>query len=342
MKKLLLLVPVALAFAFTVALTLVYGHSIGVDIHYHVAVAEQYATGNFADALGLMLNMNRCFYPPLFHLLLVPSVWFGVPLAFTGALQILFLPLALGSLGFLLYREHGLEGGLVGMLVVMGSWAYVDRVIAVQPQGLDFILLPLVYLFVKEGQNMKVGIIGTVLLYNHGVVNMANLLVSFATKLRQRANKLIGLVVLAVSPMLIATAYYLPSALEGYGASMLVDQQLIFWTEPLEFWVNYVRLPVVGFAVAIYLVVLWRSGRFVSALSKLSILSLILSAVMLVVWADRFGQYATIPLSILFVDGYLRIKDRMVRSWMFLAVLVFTLILYGTLWFMLLNKGFQS
>jgi energy-converting hydrogenase Eha subunit C len=335
-KKWFLSFPILIAFALTCAITFLYGKSIGVDIIYHVDVAKQYASGNFSEVLNLNLNMNGSgIYPFFLHLLLVPSVWLGVPYQFTGLLQIIFLPLAVASFGYLVYKTYGVEASLLGMMIVLGSWAYVDRVLAVQPQSIDFILLPMGYYFLLKAKQNKLLTTCVVGFYNHGLLNLAMFAGVLLTKLKQK--RWITKYILLISSLLIVTLYYLLTNTTG-STQFGVDQG--FWHDPY-YLITYVRLPTLGFIATIPLLYSVIKKRQINPLTKLALLSLASSSFLILFAADRYMQYATIPLTLLLVDSYLRIKDKLIRAWLFMGTLGFMMLLYAVLWFLTVNNTWQ-
>jgi hypothetical protein len=335
-KKLFLAFPIFLALVLTCVITFLYGKSIGVDIIYHVNVAKQYAMGNFSEVLNLNLNMNGSeIYPFFLHLLLVPSVWLGVPYQFTGLLQIIFLPLAVASFGFLVYKTYGVEASLFGMMIILGSFAYVDRVLAVQPQSIDFILLPIGYYFLLKAKQNKLLIITIIGFYNHGLLNLAMFSGVLLTKLKQK--KWITKYLLAILPLLLITIYYLVTNRTGT-AQFGADQG--FWSDPY-YLITYVRLPTLGFIATIPLLYLVIKKRQINLLTKLALISLASSSFLIIFAADRYMQYATIPLTLLIIDSYLRIKDKLIRAWIFAGAFGFMILLYAVLWFLTFNNQWQ-
>jgi energy-converting hydrogenase Eha subunit C len=335
-KKVFLAFPICLALILTCVITFLYGKSIGVDIIYHVNIAKEYAAGNFGGVLDLNLLVNgNGIYPPVLHLLLVPSVWLGVPYQFTGLLQILFLPLAIASFGYLVYKTYGVEASLFGMMIVLGSWAYVDRVLAVQPQSIDFILLPLAYYFLLNAKDNKLLVTSVVGFYNHGLLNLAIFSGVLLKKLKQK--KWITTYLIIILPLLITSLYYLLTNQIGTTQFGIAQG---FWSDPY-YLITYVRLPTLGFIAAIPLLYLLIKKRQINPLSKLALLSLASSSFLIIFDADRYMQYATIPLTLLLVDSYLRIKDKLIRAWLFVGALGFMALLYAVLWFLTFNNQWQ-
>ena len=275
-------------------------------------------------------------YPFFLHLLLVPSVWLGVPYQFTGLLQILFLPLAVASFGYLVYKTYGLEASLLGIMIVLGSFAFVDRILAVQPQSIDFILLPLTYYFLLNAKDNKLLVTSIVGFYNHGLLNLAVFSGILLKKLKQK--KWIATYLIAIMPLLIVTLYYLVTNQTGTN-QFGVDQG--FWKDPY-YLITYVRLPTLGFIAAIPLLYLLIKKQPIHPLSKLALLSLASSSFLILFAADRYFQYATIPLTLLLVDSYLRIKNKLLRAYLFVSAIGFMTLLYGVLWFLTFNNQWQT
>ena len=140
MRKILLVIPVALASLYTCALALTQGLSIGVDIDFHLEIASSWAHGEIGMLCPVALEMNGTPYPPLFHLILAIGVLLGFGVQWALTLQVVLLPLAVASFMYLTYRLHGSTLSFYSGVLVLGSTAYLDRVVQPQPQALDFIL----------------------------------------------------------------------------------------------------------------------------------------------------------------------------------------------------------
>jgi hypothetical protein len=303
MKREYLILPILLALFISICIAYVKGN-IGVDIIFHMNIAKEYSTCNFMGAFNIFYNIDHTFYPPLFHFMLVPGFWLGIPNQWVTLIQITILPLTISSFMFLIYKRLGTTQAFFGGLLLFGSLAYLDRVYQAQPQGLDFFLLPLVIYFATElgkSSNRKYILLSTLMIWNHGFVSISAISGTLLRKLREKQYKTILSITLGASAILILSLYFLLTGLKFYGGNIDTNQEFAFWHNPL-FIPLYLMLPTIGFPIAIYKVYQWYKTRTIKPLVSISILTILTLAIMIPVWADRWIQYCTIPLSILILE----------------------------------------
>lgn len=333
MHKALVVAPLVLAVLLSLGVSLTVTHAVGVDIHFHMDIATEYARGNLAGAWNIFYGVNHAFYPPLFHLLLVPGVWMQQVYGYTLVLQVLFLPLALGLFMYFVGRCIGRTEAFLGGLILLGSMAFVDRVLQPQAQGIDFMLWSLaMYFYFAKPKGWGWVASSVLMAYNHGLVSIATAGSQFLLRVREHRHLL--LYVLAVLPIVAFSFYTLVSALGLYGSWIDTDQELMFRSNPANFWLRYVGVPTFGFVVAGYFII----KKKLSAISKLAVLSLPCLAVMIPVWPDRFGQYATLPLTLLIIEFYGGL-GRAGKFVLFGVVAIAFVIQYSWLWILTLGNG---
>lgn len=297
-----LFLPVLLAFAITVPLTYVNGLNIGVDIFFHLKIAESWASGQLGMFSNVVMNENHFPYPPLFHFMLVPGVWLGIESLWTSVFQVALLPCAVASFMFLVYKLRGVTSAFYGGLLLLGSVAFLDRVIQPQPQALDFVLLPLAFYYCLKKLDGKFCLVSVLMVWNHGLVSLAALGGALLAQIKRRRWKVLLVFLLGSSFILGVSAVYLYSGLGNYGARVDTNQEYLFWHDSY-FVPEYAGLLSLGFVVGGWMIYQRIKGKPLSAVSKLALLTIASTAVMIPVWADRWLQYCSIPLALLILEG---------------------------------------
>ena len=298
--KFFLFIPILLAFGITLTGTLLHGFS-GVDIYFHLDIARAFSQGDFIGGFKVAYAMNYTFYPPLFQLILAVGFLFGNSELWAKFLQVIFLPLAVGSFMFLVYKLRGVTASFYGGLLVLGSLAYLDRVIQAQPHAIDFILLPWVFYFFLRGNKLGYVLSSVLMVWNHGLVSISAIGGSLLLLLKQRNYKWFAAWLSGSLVIITISFYYIVSGLQNCGGRVDTDQEYLFW-HSATFIPEYLGLLTVGFAVAIYFVYRYVKHLELSAVSKLSLLTIATTAVMIPMWADRWLQYCTIPLVLLILE----------------------------------------
>jgi hypothetical protein len=331
-EKLPYCIPIFLTLIVSSAIALHYKAPIGADVQFHLKIAEVWARGENGMMSTLPMTVNKLPYPPLIHWILVPAVWLGAELAYAAFVQALLLPSALAASMFIMWKKIGAEAALIGGFLMMGSFAFTDRAGQVNPQALDFILLPLAMLFCIDGRNLdraNLGFIVTssLMIWNHGVVGAAALGGLFVWKIWKKDFKPILASLIMSLPIIAVTLSYLPSALISMSGGFENLQEKFFWQNPVLFVLDYQRLIAVGFPLALLRIVRRKNDE----LTQVSLLSLGAMGVMILPWADRFFQYSTIPLSFIVVPSIIRnnLKIKLIAIY---AITIAFCILYATMW----------
>lgn len=322
LKNLATWLPLTLAVAFACELANSLRTPIGADIQFHLS------------SLGNWLS-----YPPLFRVILLPSIYLNNN--YLLCLQVLLFSLAVFSLTYVMRRLQGdwLISPLVS-LIALGSYAYVDRAIQLNPQVLDFILLPIVIYASIKNRRWLFASSSILMFLNHSLVAIPILGGVFAYELRKWRKEeivLLGAIIVTLTFPLLSWLYPMiaPTIFTFQN-----NQERLFWASPIIFMLTYQGLPLIG-----YFTSLWGSDKKEwwtekSEVNKLCLFTLASLILMLPLWADRFVQYSTIPLSILLASYISHLKDRTKTIWI-TVVIVFFIIFYLQLWTWLLGGMFD-
>lgn len=331
--------PVFAALAIMSAITVVYRQPIGVDFNFHLEIARSWARGE----LGLFHNfeLNGIPYPPLLHLLLVPSIWLGVEIPFGCLLQILFLPAAVASLMWFIRSNWGSKAGLIVGTLALGSYAFVDRGMQVIPQAIDFILFPLAIHFSYFDDDWKLkAIVCSLMVYNHGVVAVPLLGGLFLYDLLHKQWKPWLLIAVVCLPLIAVSAPYLVRSYGLMSARTENLQEAQFLANPIVFMLLYQRLVFFGWVVLIYKLWCVPALLHVTTDERIFVLSVFSIMLMALPWGDRFVQYSTIPLSGLIAIFMMKAPDRIRDVLEILSVLAFVFMYVG-LWILLALGGYS-
>jgi len=334
-----LALPVLVALVFSVLVSLGVSHPIGVDWHFHRAIAEQYAAFDFGGAWNIFYGENHSFYPPLFHWLLVPSVWLGCVDGFGLLLQCLLYPLCVACFVWLVNRYVGFGASFWGALVLLGSVAFRDRLLQPQPQGLDFILWLFAAGLFLAGHKMREGwlCVSVLGVFNHGLVSLSFLVSMVWGQMKRKDCWIVHAFAVATFVVIVISLYTLAGGLGNYGPRIDTDQELYFYRDPVGFWVSYVGLPTLGFFVGGYSLV----KRRLDALGKLCVLTVAATSVMVLVWPDRWAQYSVMPLTILLMQFFSR-QSFWPKVFFATAIFGFFVVRIMINYFLLTHGGFQT
>ena len=340
-RDLIYFLPVVFTFLFTLTLSLP-APLIGSDVILQLKLARMISVGDFVGAWDLAMSVNKIFYPPLFQLLLVPSIWFQVEYQFIAFLQVFFLPLAVLSLELLFYlRERKFESIFVGTLALT-SVAFVDRSLQVIPIALDFILTPLTIYFALENRDKPFIVLSSIVLYNHGIMGVSVLGGLFLYKLFRREWKPIFLIFLISLPIILISLPHIPAALQNFGGKINTDQQRQFLANPILFTYEYMGQSfVIGFPIILlgYIVIVHKAlKKGLDDLDKVSILMLGSMLLTTVFQQDRFLQYSTIPLALLFTN---HVGSSKFKLFWVVPTVILAVFFYFILWFWLCTGQFD-
>lgn len=323
------------------AIFLVYQAPIGVDVQFHLKIAEVWARGEDGMFAKIALDTNKIPYPPLLHWILVPAVLLNSEILYAAVLQIFFLPLAVASSMFLVWKHYGRQAAMLEGLLLLGSFAFVDRAMQVNPQALDLMLLPLAfYTFLKKDRDGCV-IVSLLMILNHGIVGLAAIGGMLLLQLHRKDYKTLLYFSLSSLSILGSQLWYLPQALARMSSGFETLQEAQFWNNPVVFTVLYQRLITVGFLIGLILTLYhFDKHKPLDDMTKLSLATIGTLAIMLPFWADRFVQYSTIPLSLLIIGQVVRSKPRQKELWQYGILLCF-IAFYAAMWLWLFVGLYQ-
>lgn len=331
---LLLFVTLTYLFSLVLASTLT-AIPIGTDVHFHYEVAGYYAIGQNGMFSQTVLELNRFPYPPIFHLLLVPSIWLNIEYLFAKSLQIVmpFL-IYLATIIFMRYYTNS-KTQLTTALLLLSTVIFIDGTIQARPQGLAMILIPItLYYFIQNRDNKFVASSG-VLAYIHGVAGLANTwtLILYGFVKGNWKRTFIKLAII-LAPIILTTLAYLGGALAKWGGVMDTYQEYLIFTQPEIMIPYYSGMCLIGWVFLIHNLTRWNT---LTELEKTLSLSLIGLTIMIPFWADRFLQYATITLACLSALGLAKHKnaEQVVLP---LIVIMYVLFMANMFWITLTNN----
>lgn len=310
-KVWLYLSPIFATLAFSIALALRYGVPIGYDVHFHKAITEVWASGGNGMMADFVLRINSLPYPPLLHVLMLPSVWLGD--GWLLLMQMLLPTFAVMAV----MKYHWLEDRHLSLLagaLVLGSFAFMDRAIQINPQALDYIFLSLGLYYYKQKFDVGLSICTILMVYTHSFFAIALAGLWILQVLRDRTSLgLVFVTLAATAPVWMLSLPYLIG--HPFASGFENAQEAAFWENPLSFTVGYQRLLVLGYPLAVKY---WRqhSGMVITILSLAPFLWL---------QADRFLGLSTVPLTLLLVEVYKQesYKVRELMQWITVLAAVF-------------------
>lgn len=280
---------------------------IGYDFYFHLDVAKIWASGNNGMFSDLVFRFNQFPYPPVFHWLLVPSVWLNCAYYWSRILQIIFFAGTLG-LTMLFVSRHGggAKPAVLTGLIMLCSNAFYDSALQARPQGLDMMLLPVALGAILSMRRKRFSLASIASIYNHGLAAISLYLFIGIAYLRKKVwRKAILLTALAVLPIIITSFYYSHGAFTKWSGHTDTNQERLIWTNPLSFISLYSAASLLGF---IYLAKTILDPKFRSEFTVLLSIVIVGSSIMILFWADRWLQYMTVPLSCLAGYGFSRSK----------------------------------
>jgi len=315
-------------FALLVTATLSNSAPLGADVHFHLDIAEVYSRGQNGMFSKTVFNVIGFPYPPIFHLLLTPSVWLNLEFAWTRTLQVFLGFGCYLSVIALMKSYANTKTATITALALLGSFGFTDGTIQARPQTLDMLLLPWALHFFLSNKNRNFGLATIVLAWNHGVAALSGVWTLLFCKLKQKNVKAFLATSLAVSPIILLTLIYLPNALSTWGGHTETTQEILIFSNPFYMIPVYSGASLIGWVFAFYGLFRWSR---ISDFSKALILSLFGLTVLIPLWADRFLQYASIPLCCL-IGLYLSEHRRLFIVFVPLVALAFILNMANLWW----------
>lgn len=280
-----------LAFSVTLYAGIVF-HPVGADIQFHLEIARTYLHGENGMFAPFVMEINRMPYPFFFHFMLLPSVALNLYDGFIRFLQILSYPCAL-LFAMVLAKRYGkgtFHAVIVG-LALIGSAAYLDLTFQIRPETLDaFLWLGLTFAFLSERKWLQItsGILGA---YSHGLASLA---VNGGQILYGRNKRTILIVTLACLPIVLISLFYVVPMFSKWVGVPVSSQARMFLTDWPAFTFSYLGALSLGLPVVFWQIKEWKTQTL---LTKLSIVTLASSLLLLPIWYDRYYHYAAIPLA---------------------------------------------
>jgi len=290
----------ALALSYLVALTVASTFTaipIGIDVHFHFDVAAIWARGQNGMFSSRVLELNLFPYPPVFHWLLVPSVWFGFEFLMAKFLQVA-LPFGIFLATIMFMSRHtNPKATLLTAMFLVSTIGFTDGTIQCRPMGLSIMLVPLALHSIIESNGKQFVVSNSLIAYTHGIAGIANTwLPSLHRMFNRKMSKTIAVTVLVLSPLVIVSAIYFGGALNKWGGHMDTYQEYLVFTQPFTMIPYYAGFSLIGWVFVAQTLLRWSKSSDFERVITLSVLGL---TVMVPFWADRFLQYAIIGLSCL-------------------------------------------
>src|SRR4030042_847085 len=139
---------ITVSFILTALIAVMTRYPMAEDVTFHLKIAKGYYEGK---TVREVLDETKIPYPPLFHYILMIGIWLRIPVLFPLIIQVFLYPFALLSTGLLVKKYLSWGHAIVVLLLLIGSWGFMDRAIQVQPQAFDMILFPFsVYSFLEK------------------------------------------------------------------------------------------------------------------------------------------------------------------------------------------------
>lgn len=308
---------------------------IGTDVYFHYDVARHYANfelGMFSDTV---LEMNQFPYPPLYHLLLVPSIWAGLENVFARLMQICLPFLIYLSTVIFIGKLTNPKTQLITALLLTSTMGFVDGTIQARPQGLSMILVPVaLYFYIKRADNKFVASSAAVT-YTHGIAGLANLwTLMIYGFLKKHWTKTFIKLTIVLSPILLSTILYVGGAMSKWGGMFDTYQEYLIFTEPFTMIPYYSGMTLIGWIYLLYNLATWSKRDM---LEKTLCLSLIGLTIMIPLWADRFLQYSTLTLACLSAIGLAK-SSKAQKIVLPLIVLMYVLVMANLYWITFTNN----
>jgi len=274
---------------------------LGSDYFFHQIVAREWAQGEVGMLGDFVLSHNHSPYPPIFHWLLVPSVWLNVEYIFARLLQVIFFSGTLGLTMFLAYKHVSAKASFYTGLTLLSSPAFIgDSIIQTKPSSLVTLLIPLSLYFYLENKLKSYLITSILSVYTWSIASF-----SFAYGLFFKLKKKYLFVFVATCiPLGILTLIYsnfsemLIRWANEPTIGVVVSPKLLILQNPL-YLILYLGSPLLGLPVLLRYLTKWKNQpNYIKAISIILVSSFPLT----LIWVDRWVQVASIPFALLLSD----------------------------------------
>jgi hypothetical protein len=279
---------------------------IGENFYFHLEIAKYYARGDFTGGW----NYTAAFpYMPLFQLFMVPLVWSGRAYQIGLVLQAILTPIIYGLVLWLMNSKVSSKAAFITGLVLMASRAFIHGTLQVRPETLDLLVYPLIVSLMLNDKRKLTLTLALVSVYGHGIPAIGNLYGLFLKQIRKHW-RTVTLASIAVLPVLIIAVNHFYGFSNTWGnlkeAYAITPQYLIFYGG-----LNFMGL-------------LFLFKRRKSGLESLLSCGVVASMIMIPLWADRWMQYASIPLSCLVGSGLALYDFKKDKGLLIMLVLVYS------------------
>lgn len=290
-----------LSFLFVISVA----NPIGSDVYFHLDVAKYIIHGDFIGAWNYVINVNQFPYGLFFYhaVVLGPIALSPDPYLGLRILEIVFMPLTFLATLWLVWKQASAKAALFTGFALIASWAFIDGTFQARPESLDLLLFPIIIYAVLTVKKKTASLASIVTAWNHGFAGISNLFGTFIYKLRDKTwTKTLILTILAVSPVIVLGFIFFQGAINTWLVTQRNSpQQYMFWHEPFPWIPYYAGLTLLGIPFLL--------RRHKTKIETLMTYTFIGNTAMLVFWADRWLQYSTIPLAILFGIGISRLHN---------------------------------
>ena len=272
---------------------------LGSDVYYHLEIAYEWARGENAFLSPFVLSHAHTPYPPLFHWLLVPSVWLDAEFTFARILQVVFMTGTLGLTMWFVKKYAGIKASLFSGLFLMSSVPFTDSITQVRPQSLTMLLLiPILYFYIEK---KKLGFVVTFLVtvYSWSVSPVLFLYGLILARLKDKKWWKVTLSIIVLVSILGALIYHfsdLSAMLGRWGGHMDSLQERLIWEQPLQTLPIYLGTAWVGMLALARFLSKWKENP---EYIKTICLVLLSSAILIPLWTDRWLQMASILFAVL-------------------------------------------
>lgn len=267
---------------------------LGSDAYFHLDLSRLLGTGNFTGWWNEMFTVNKYFYPPLYHIIILP-VSIG-PDPYTGLrlLEMVFMPITFACVAWITWKISGPKAALITGLILIGSWSFVDGALQARPESIDLLFIPLIIYAALYNRKKWFAGLASVTIYGHGFAALSGIFGIAVRKMREpQWRKTLLLATLIILPMIIIGLYYIGGAWTKWATMSPSEnpQEVLFWTKPWPWIPFYSGITLFGW--------LFIFKRNKTEPEKLLTWTLIGNLLMLPLWADRWLQYSVIPLTML-------------------------------------------
>lgn len=261
-------------------------------VYRHTAWIDYYLHGDFRPALE---------YPPLFHLMMAPFVYFNFPMKW---FQFVFIIFTACGLLYYLSREDNVKFTLLSLMLLATSITFIEYSGALMPQGLDWGLFFFMLVFYYRGKVKTVLALGLIMTLMHtiGILFMLTLCVHAYLTKKDSWKKYLLFTLLVILPIFLY--YFFTGTMNqlllqyrwDFDAQATWDAQFL---EPINFVIYSGFLTLILFPYALYIL---AKKRF--KLTESQLMFVLLTGSFIALWIGNFGiwrmiSYQVVPVALL-------------------------------------------